>query len=142
MGIRIPKFNLAIVSLLLFLSCLVSCGVREKEVSGTYFVELSFGSQRLELNPDGHYKQVVDITKTKETIIREGTWKFSSQEGIVWLENGLEFVTHTGDLNPDYANPARNNVFFSLSRTHWLWGEVELWNPHYLMHKILRDDAN
>lgn len=133
---RLLKVPLRIVGLMLFFACLVSCSVRKKEVIGTYYIKYPPGSQTLELKPDGRYKQVLNITETGETIIKEGIWGISSEDGTIYLESGLEIVTHTGDLNPNYANPVKDNVFFSLSRTHWLWGEVILTNPHYQMHRI------
>jgi hypothetical protein len=136
MQMKLWRWLMKTASLFLFLASMVSCSATKKEVIGTYYAQFPAGSERLEVMANGRYKQVITMSATGETLVREGAWDFNLQEGELVLEKALDYPIAPGE--PSRVFPPSDNVRFGVSRTHWLYGQTVLmpWTTDYQMHRV------
>ena len=91
--------------------------INENSLIGAYMCEFSFGTEKLILNKNGEYIQVVKINDNPKTITHKGKWHFAEEDNYVELKNGLAVQTGFGQLRSDYNIPFNGVVLRKVEPT-------------------------
>jgi hypothetical protein len=91
--------------------------------------DFSFGTEKLELRPDGVYAQVLTIRGENTGVLHSGMWEYRESDNHLELHDPLQFDDYFGRLNPDYKSPVTGIWGLNAERT--FGGIVLTWAPDF-----------
>lgn len=103
--------------------------VERDEIIGAYQSDLPFGTEILELKPDGRYTQILTIRGENKNVSHSGAWKYRPEVSLLELQDALQFDDNFGTLNPSYKIPGLGIWVLNVEK---IFGRVSLaWAPDF-----------
>ena len=78
------------------------------EIPGIYRVKYSFGEERLTIEPDGAYTQVITIDADLVQMTTRGTWTYVDKDAEITLHNHTMVHDGYGVQNPKLKDPGNH----------------------------------
>ncbi len=99
-----------------------------EDVYGVYEATYPFGTDRITLQAEQVYRQVVSISETGEKLTVSGTWTFDAETNRVFLAGCLGPSDGVGNLRTDYAKPFKGGCSYPIGR-EYLFGQRLRFGP-------------
>lgn len=131
--------TIAMCSTLVMMAFALSCsGVQEQELYGTYFAQYEFGTEKLILDSNGEYEQIIEITLTSESFQKRGKWHYIPKFSEIELSDAYTVQDGFGHLDNSYYIPSVGRVLIGIDRL-FPWNNIKLGSDELVQMEKLPD---